>query len=257
MRESRSPLDDDPEDDSAEEIFLEYFARREAGDDVAFDDLCENHPDIASRLREIYATWVEIGGLLDHVNLTSDSSGETTEECSIGPLDVSKIEHPTTGDSILPMQLLRRLGRRTDARERYRQPKEIARGGMGAIYQVWDEDLSRPLAMKFAMDSRSRRVRSFSRLDSRTLARFLMEARVSARLDHPGIVRAFDSNLDGDGPATEAPWIALELVADPRWITDLTLNTRSTSDDATPPTAAVRPAPSSSRTDRSPSTRRN
>ena len=64
--------------------------------------------------------------------------------------------------------------------------------------------------------------------------RFLTEVEALRRFDHPGIVRAFDSNLDGDGPATEAPWIALELVADPRWITDLTLNTRSTSDDATP-----------------------
>lgn len=31
---------------------------------------------------------------------------------------------------------------------RYRLEGEIARGGMGAILEVWDKDLRRPLVMK-------------------------------------------------------------------------------------------------------------
>ena len=68
------------------------------------------------------------------------------------------------------------------------------------------------------------------RTGRKTSSRFRTEIETLRRLDHPGIVRAFETNLDGDGTNLESPWIAMELVSDPRWITDLTLNTGAGSD---------------------------
>ena len=45
-------------------------------------------------------------------------------------------------------QVVERLHAHTPQQGRYRLQGEIARGGMGAILKVWDEDLRRALAMK-------------------------------------------------------------------------------------------------------------
>jgi serine/threonine protein kinase len=65
--------------------------------------------------------------------------------------------------------------------------------------------------------------------DGRVMDRFRAEVEMLRRLDHPGIVRAFDSNL-GDGGAlnSDLAWIAMELVPDSRWITDQTIGSNTT-----------------------------
>src|SRR5262245_38951324 len=77
--------------------------------------------------------------------------------------------------------VLEKLAARASASSRYAIQGELARGGMGAILEVWDEDLGRKLAMKVSLGATS------SRADARRLARFLEEAQVTGQLDHPGI----------------------------------------------------------------------
>lgn len=57
---------------------------------------------------------------------------------------------------------------------------EIAEGGMGSVFVGFDEKLEREVALKF--------IRS-DRLDARTRARFLTEARLLSQLDHPNVCR--------------------------------------------------------------------
>ncbi len=79
---------------------------------------------------------------------------------------------------------------------RYVPQGELARGGMGAVFKVWDRDLGRTLAMKVLLDERgSGRGQS----GEENLARFLQEAQVIARLDHPGIVPVHDVGFDLEG----------------------------------------------------------
>ena len=85
------------------------------------------------------------------------------------------------------------------ADHRYRLDKEIARGGMGVVYQAFDTALEREVALK-ALPSQLASQSEFAR-------RFRQEARVLARLSHPNIVRVYDLVEDG-----EQLWIALELV---------------------------------------------
>ena len=77
--------------------------------------------------------------------------------------------------------------------------EEIARGGFGVVYRAAHRHMRRPLAVKIL----SRSVTG----DVVALARFEREIAAVSRLDHPGIVRAFDA-----GRREEVWFLAMELV---------------------------------------------
>ena len=81
----------------------------------------------------------------------------------------------------------------------YRLDKLLGKGGMGAVYQAWDERLERWVAIK--------QIRPESADNERVRERFRREARASARLNHPSIVQIFDILESEDGD-----WIVMELV---------------------------------------------
>jgi eukaryotic-like serine/threonine-protein kinase len=88
---------------------------------------------------------------------------------------------------------------------RYEIRRELGRGMMGVVYEAYDPALSRRIALKtiqlaFAVSEEERR--SFEE-------RFLTEARVAARLSHPGIVVVHDVGQDED---TGTLFIALEYL---------------------------------------------
>jgi hypothetical protein len=62
---------------------------------------------------------------------------------------------------------------------RYRIEGEIARGGMGRVLRVLDEDFQRPLAMKVLLDT--------GRGQPLLEERFMREARITGQLQHPGV----------------------------------------------------------------------
>lgn len=74
----------------------------------------------------------------------------------------------------------------------------LAEGGMGAVYVGFDEKLERQVALKA--------IRS-DRLDARTRARFLVEARLLSQLDHPSICRIHEYLEDKRGD-----FLVLELI---------------------------------------------
>lgn len=93
-----------------------------------------------------------------------------------------------------------RMQARPTLSKRYRLEGEIARGGMGAIREVWDEDLRRRLAMKVALGrGKGGSSNAASELDPRLLSRFLEEAQVTGQLEHPGIVPVHELGMDDEG----------------------------------------------------------
>jgi predicted ATPase/predicted Ser/Thr protein kinase len=85
--------------------------------------------------------------------------------------------------------------------QRYRVEKELGQGGMGIVYQSYDELLERTVAVKILNES------SKSRLGSAGRARLLHEAKAAGRLNHPNIVSIFDA-----GEADGAPFIVMEYI---------------------------------------------
>ncbi len=90
-------------------------------------------------------------------------------------------------------------GRRDqDAPQRYELGQEIARGGMGSIHTARDAELDRPVAIKRILDPRPS-----------LMARFDREARITARLQHPGIIPIYERGRLPDG----TPYYAMKLVS--------------------------------------------
>lgn len=81
---------------------------------------------------------------------------------------------------------------------RYELKQEIARGGMGAIMEVWDSELRRTLAMKVVLGGKAApgSSQSSEEVAERRLSRFLEEAQITGQLDHPGIVPVHDIGID-------------------------------------------------------------
>jgi tetratricopeptide (TPR) repeat protein len=80
---------------------------------------------------------------------------------------------------------------------RYRVEEVIARGGMGRIVRVRDDDFQRPLAMKVVLSR-----------DPRLAERFLHEARLTGRLQHPGIPPVHELGHLPDG----SPYFIMKLI---------------------------------------------
>jgi tRNA A-37 threonylcarbamoyl transferase component Bud32 len=83
---------------------------------------------------------------------------------------------------------------------RYELRALVGRGGMGEVYEAVDHQLGRTVAIKV--------LRQDLATDRRLLARFRREARMSARLSHPGVVAVHDIG-ERDGQA----FIVMEFVA--------------------------------------------
>ncbi|NNN32617.1 serine/threonine protein kinase, partial [Streptomyces sp. S3(2020)] len=86
---------------------------------------------------------------------------------------------------------------------RYRLVESIGQGGMGRVWRAADEMLDREVAVK------EMRIDGLDAEDARTRReRTLREARATARIDHPNVVRIYDVVDEG-----ERLWIVMELVA--------------------------------------------
>ncbi len=80
---------------------------------------------------------------------------------------------------------------------RFRVRELLGRGGMGAVFRAEDRELGRPVAVKVMLEPGR----------PNAVARFLREARVTASIEHPHVIRIYDSGIT-DG----LPWLAMELL---------------------------------------------
>jgi serine/threonine-protein kinase len=83
---------------------------------------------------------------------------------------------------------------------RYRRLRQHAKGGLGAVFVALDEELRREVALKEIQDGHAD--------EPNARARFLREAEVTGKLEHPGVVPVYGLGAYPDG----RPFYAMRLV---------------------------------------------
>jgi formylglycine-generating enzyme required for sulfatase activity/serine/threonine protein kinase len=166
----------------ASRLFAELLLRMERGEAVDVEELCREHPEHASSLRERFRRFSD-----PRRNEWSDA-------------DETVATSGRMGDDPAWQSFLAQLRSRGPGYTRYEIRGEIARGGMGSVHRVWDHDARRYLAFKIARDRRDKEGQGATPAASgRTLGRFLEEAQLTSQLDHPGIVPVHELGIDGEG----------------------------------------------------------
>jgi formylglycine-generating enzyme required for sulfatase activity len=171
--------------EEAKRIFAELLARADGAGALSpleLERAFAAHPGHAGELRLLHARWTRIDSIF--AGLAGASALEALEgDPAAAPLP------PAIEDAF------GRMRARAAGEQRYSTRGRLGRGGMGIVLRVFDRDLERELAMKI--------VRGAGLLEGGAgavrAARFLAEARLAARLDHPGVVPVHDVGLDARG----------------------------------------------------------
>jgi tetratricopeptide (TPR) repeat protein len=86
------------------------------------------------------------------------------------------------------------------ARSRYLPLRPLGKGGLGEVFVALDEELNREVALK--------EIQEQHRGSGDSVARFLLEAEVTGRLEHPGVVPVYGLGRSADG----RPYYAMRLI---------------------------------------------
>ena len=82
--------------------------------------------------------------------------------------------------------------------------KEIGRGGMGVVYRARHRGLNRLVALKMILAGGA--------ADTKTVQRFLFEAEILARIQHPQVVQVFEVDTYQAASGVPIPYLAIELL---------------------------------------------
>ena len=92
------------------------------------------------------------------------------------------------------------VGAATGSGQRFRVLRPHAQGGLGAVFVARDEELHREVALKQILDRHAD--------DPHSRARFLVEAEITGKLEHPGVIPVYGLGHDPSG----RPFYAMRLV---------------------------------------------
>jgi serine/threonine-protein kinase len=167
----------DGEDARLTELLLRWEELHEQGQSVTPLELCSTCPELAEELGRRIALLRQLGPAL------ADATTSAAEQRlrGPGPADGSRRESAS-------------------ARADYHDLRYHASGALGEVFLAKNAELNREVALKFLKSSRAR--------DPASLRRFLQEAEVTGRLEHPGIVPIYTLGADAAG----APCYAMRFI---------------------------------------------
>ena len=143
-------------EDELTRVLAAYRAEVEAGRPVDPEEWVTRHPDIAERLRSC----------LKGLHLVEQFAGSI----GAGALDRQPgADGPTLGE--------------------FRLVRQLARGGMGVVYEAVQVPLGRRVAVKVLPFGAA--------IDPRRLARFRVESQAAALLQHPHIIPVYSVGTEG------------------------------------------------------------
>lgn len=157
------------------------------GESVSVEELCQDCPELLEPLRQQIVE-VETGLKTEHLAASPDQV--ETRIPAPGAWDEG-IPHPTAFGETLEQVAIT---------TRFQELEFYRRGGLGELFTCQDESLQRQVIVKFIQTRHAE--------DALTCSRFVAEAEITARLDHPGVVPVY-----GLGHTLEGrPFYAMRLI---------------------------------------------
>jgi serine/threonine-protein kinase len=125
-----------------------------------------------------------------HVKARGLNSAASLHGMSQLPLNLGEVEDPEVREKLAPLtsSTVQPLGGSDPVPPRYRKLRELGRGGRGVVWVAFDGELHREVALKEPNNDQQA-----------TRSRFVVEAEVTGRLEHPGIAPVYDLVKDCDG----------------------------------------------------------
>ncbi len=159
-----------PEPTDADELFARFLANVEQDPSSDFEEFVDQHAEVEDELRELHSLWLQFEDMSHELAARELGRGGAASDHEEAP-----------------------------RHDRYRVEGVVGTGGMGVVFQVRDAVLDRTLAMKVVRTRAG--MGSAGTTLSRSLARFLDEARITSKLDHPGVVPIHELGRDERGRA--------------------------------------------------------
>ncbi|MBK8177672.1 MAG: protein kinase [Planctomycetes bacterium] len=178
-----------PLEAAAADVFLEFLVRRAEGEALAIGDLCATRPELAEHLLRLWDQHQEALALPSRNPNPVSTLGARLGRANLPSISLPDVEAESLAEA---------PGVPADGPSgtRFRIEGELARGGMGAVYRVFDPDLRRRLAMKVSLAGPRAKTGAPSQGKE---SRFVEEAQISGQLDHPGIVPVHEIGVDDRG----------------------------------------------------------
>ncbi|MEM6296374.1 MAG: serine/threonine-protein kinase [Myxococcota bacterium] len=104
---------------------------------------------------------------------------------------------PTASASDMELTFTRDIGKKIAGR--YKITDVIGEGGMGVVYEAWDTQVERKVAIKLVRSDTT---------DRKFLSRFRRELEITSKLRHPSTIRVFEHGETKDG----RPYMVMELL---------------------------------------------
>jgi tetratricopeptide (TPR) repeat protein/tRNA A-37 threonylcarbamoyl transferase component Bud32 len=173
-------------------VYSEFALRRELGEAPALEEYLGRFPQYADGLRQHHAF---------HSALAA--AGPTLP--AAGPLSSAGAPEPAAptkaGGTEWPGPHGEPAAAPVAAPSRYRPMRFLARGGLGEVFEAEDQELSRVVALKRIQDRHA--------ADPENRRRFRLEAEITGRLEHPGVVPVYGLIQGSDGQ----PCYAMRFIA--------------------------------------------
>jgi serine/threonine-protein kinase len=151
------------------------------GDIQHVETLCQDHPDLETDLRELWAALVAATVAGDQFRMQNENLEQ----------HLSPVSSATTLSWQFNLPV-----RQGD----FELTEELGRGGMGVVYRAHQISLDREVALKMILPGRLS--------EPEHVERFQQEAEAAAQLDHPGIISVYEV-----GKFAEQPFFCMQLVA--------------------------------------------
>jgi eukaryotic-like serine/threonine-protein kinase len=154
-----------------DDLINRWEQMRERGTPQTIEELCSHCPDLVAEVRHRIRALREVDSALD------------IEAQDLQPRPEDRVREGA--------EIARGLPQVVRATAVYRQQDHHDHGGLGIVFTAYQEELDRTVALK--------RIRP-DRLHAAARRRFLREAALTARLQHPGIVPIYGLGQDDSGP---------------------------------------------------------